>query len=216
MPVTSLQAATGMPLFGRAPFVTTQPFTYRDSYTLERYVEEIRQHLDELQSVVGELSTELSDAITSQDTTIANTITMLESEMASLRNELIALIEKATATGVIRNPVYGELDDLERVFGDVYDNVRAHALFAPDYDGMELTAQEYDGLELGAREYDLRATAVDNLVLGDFTGRDQFPYGKSLPPAEPITVLLTEADANERYVQRAPSVENFETQGGVA
>lgn len=209
MPI-SLQAAAGLLPYRRAPFTTSQPFTYRDSYTLERYTEEIRCHLDALHDTVNQLSTELTDAIAEQDATIQTTITRLETEMMQLRTDLMAMIEQATAQGVVRNPVYGELDNLERVFGDVYDNTRTHGLFAKDYDDMTLTAQEYDGLELGAREYDLRSTAVDNLVLGDFPGREQFPYGKSMPPAEPITVLLTEQDANKRYVRRNPTVSNFE------
>ena len=176
MPI-SLQAAAGMLPYRRAPFTTSQPFTYRDGYTLERYTEEIRCHLDALHDTVNELSGELTDAIAGQDATLQAAIARMEAQMTQLRTDLMAMIEQATAQGVVRNPVYGELDNLERVFGDMYDNMRTHGLFAKDYDDMALTAQEYDDLELGAREYDLRSTAVDNLVPGDFPGRGQFPYG---------------------------------------
>ena len=79
---------------------------------------------------------------------------------------------------------------------------------------MRLTAQEYDGLSLGAREYDLKATAVDNCIPGDFPGRSQFPYGKSMPenpPADMAYITQTEADA--RYVERNPTADNFDKKG---
>ena len=72
----------------------------------------------------------------------------------------------------------------------------------------------YDALGLSAREYDLRATAVDNCVPGDFPGRSQFPYDKSIPEGNPADVHLTQDSADAKYVQRNPTAANFETTGG--
>ena len=82
--------------------------------------------------------------------------------------------------------MYGRQDALQTVLDGMYDNTRNHALFWADYDDMALEASMYDALGLSAREYDLRATAVDNCVPGDFPGRSQFPYGKSIPEGHQV------------------------------
>ena len=195
-------------LFDGVP--TSVPFTYRDGLTTLQLIECLRHNLDVLQTDFNSLIESVNAAIDANNQDIKDMADNLLSQMASLREELIRLIEDTQGSGLAWSPVYGKQGSINAALGGLYDNTRTHALFAKDYDDMTLTAQEYDGLALGAREYDLRSTAVDNLVLGDFPGREQFPYGKSMPPAEPITVLLTEQDANKRYVRRNPSVSNFE------
>lgn len=190
--------------------LTSVPFTYRDGLTTLQLIECLRHNLDALQTDFNSLIESVNAAIDANNQDIRNMADNLLSQMASLREELIRLIEETQGSGLAWSPVYGKQGSINAALGGLYDNTRTHGLFAKDYDDMTLTAQEYDGLALGAREYDLRSTAVDNLVLGDFPGREQFPYGKSMPPAEPITVLLTEQDANKRYVRRNPSVSNFE------
>lgn len=189
---------------------TSVPFTYRDGLTTLQLIECLRHNLDVLQTDFNSLIESVNAAIDANNQDIKDMADNLLAQMASLREELIRLIEETQGSGLAWSPVYGQQGSINAALGGLYDNTRTHALFAKDYDDMTLTAQEYDGLELGAREYDLRSTAVDNLVLGDFPGRKQFPYGKSMPPAEPVTVLLTEQDANKRYVRRNPSVSNFE------
>lgn len=189
---------------------TSVPFTYRDGLTTLQLIECLRHNLDVLQTDFNSLIESVNAAMDANDQDIKAMADDLIARMAALRRELIRLIEETQGSGLAWSPVYGQQGSINAALGGLYDNTRTHALFAKDYDDMTLTAQEYDGLELGAREYDLRSTAVDNLVLGDFPGREQFPYGKSMPPAKPITVLLTERDANERYVRRNPSVSNFE------
>ena len=131
-------------------------------------------------------------------------------QMAALREELIRLIEQSQVTGVAWSPVYGKQDALQSVLDGMYDNVRVHGLFWEDYDDMQLEASMYDALGLPAREYDLRATAVDNCVPGDFPGRSQFPYGRSIPEGEPADIYLTRGDADSMYVQRNPTAQNFD------
>lgn len=189
---------------------TSVPFTYRDGLTTLQLIECLRHNLDVLQTDFNSLIESVNAAIDANNQDIRDMADNLIAQMAALRRELVQLIEETQGSGLAWSPVYGQQGSINAALGGLYDNTRTHALFAKDYDDMTLTAQEYDGLELDAREYDLRSTAVDNLVLGDFPGREQFPYGKSMPPAEPITVLLTEQDANKRYVRRNPSVSNFE------
>lgn len=190
---------------------TSVPFTYRDGLTTLQLIECIRCNLDTLQCDLSKLEGVTTDLAASVDKTLANTVAQVNKSMNDLRAELLALIHEMEQQGVATSPVYGITQPLGDVLGGMYDNARNHGLFWGDYDNMQLTAQEYDGLSLGAREYDLKATAVDNCVPGDFPGRSQFPYGKSMPenpPADMNYVTRTEADA--RYVERNPTADNFD------
>lgn len=160
---------------------TSVPFTYRDGATTLQLIECIRCNLDGLQSDFNMLVEQVNRSIADSDATIRQLADNLTSQMGVLRGELIRLIEQSQSTGLAWSPAYGKQDALQMVLDGMYDNARNHALFWSDYDGMELEASTYDGLGLSAREYDLRATAVDNCVPGDFPGRSQFPYGKSVP-----------------------------------
>lgn len=193
---------------------TSVPFTYRDGLTTLQLIECLKHNLDIIQCDLSKLEESTTDLAASMDKALADTVAQLNKEMAALRAELLALIHEMEQQGVATSPVYGGMQPLGQVLGGMYDNSRDHGLFWGDYDDMRLTAQEYDGLGLGAREYDLRATAVDNCVPGDFPGRSQFPYGKSMPE-NPMAdmAFLTQSEADARYVERNPTVANFETKG---
>lgn len=189
---------------------TSVPFTYRDGATTLQLIECIRCNLDSLQSDFNTLVEQVNQSIADSDATVRQLADNLVSQMAVLREELVRLIGQSQSTGLAWSPVYGKQDALQTVLDGMYDNTRNHALFWSDYDGMKLEASTYDGLGLSAREFDLHATAVDNCVPGDFPGRSQFPYGKSIPEGEPTEVYLTRFDADATYVQRHPTVSNFE------
>lgn len=189
---------------------TSVPFTYRDGATTLQLIECIRCNLDGLQSDFNALVEQVNQSIADNDATVRQLADNLVSQMAVLREELVRLIGQSQSTGLAWSPVYGERNALQTVLDGMYDNARGHALFWSDYDDMGLEASTYDGLGLSAREYDLRATAVDNYVPGDFPGRSQFPYGRSIPEGEPTDVYLTRLDADAAYVRRRPTVSNFE------
>lgn len=190
---------------------TSVPFTYRDGLTALQLIECLRHNLDTLQCDLGKLEEATTNLAASVDKTLADTATQLNNDMTALRAELLALIHEMEQQGVATSPVYGTTQPLGDVLGGMYDNSRNHGLFWGDYDNMQLTAQEYDGLALGAREYDLKATAVDNCVPGDFPGRSQFPYGKSMPE-NPVAdmAFITQSEADARYVERNPTADNFD------
>ena len=195
---------------------TSVPFTYRDGLTALQLIECIRCNLDGLQSDFNTLVEQVNKSIADNNTTVQQIADNLVTQMGVLRGELIRLIEQSQSTGLAWSPVYGRQDALQTVLDGMYDNTRNHALFWSDYDNMALEAFVYDALGLTARDYDLRATAVDNCVPGDFPGRSRFPYGKSIPEGEPADIYLTEGDADAKYVQRDPTVADFETPGGRA
>lgn len=191
---------------------TSVPFTYRDGLTTLQLIECLRHNLDTLQCDLSKLEETTSDLTTSVNKALADTVAQLNEAMAALRAELLALIHEMEQQGVATSPVYGTTQPLGQVLGGMYDNSRIHGLFFGDYDKMRLTAQEYDGLTLNAREYDLRATAVDNCVPGDFPGRSQFPYGKSMPENPPADMsFITQSEADARYVERNPTANNFDS-----
>ena len=193
---------------------TSVPFTYRDGLTALQLIECVEHNLDILQCDLGKLEETTTDLTASVDKALADTVAQINKDMADLRAEMLALIHEMEQQGVATSPVYGTTQPLGDVLGGMYDNARNHGLFWGDYDDMQLTAQEYDGLTLGAREYDLRATAVDNCVPGDFPGRSQFPYGKSMPENPPADMaFITQSEADARYVERNPTANNFDQKG---
>lgn len=199
-------------LFDGVP--TSVPFTYRDGLTTLQLIECLEDNLDTLQCDLGRLESATTDLATSVDKALSNTVAQLNQGMAALRAELLSLIHEMEQQGAATSPVYGITQPLGQVLGGMYDNSRNHGLFWGDYDNMRLTAQEYDGLTLNAREYDLRATAVDNCVPGDFPGRSQFPYGKSMPENPPADMsFITQSEADARYVERNPTADNFDRKG---
>lgn len=199
-------------LFDGAP--TSVPFTYRDGLTTLQLIECLRHNLDIIQCNLSKLEGVTTDLATSVDKAMADTVAQINQDMAALRAEMLALIHEMEQQGTATSPVYGTTQPLGQVLGGMYDNARNHGLFWGDYDGMQLTAQEYDGLALKAREYDLKATAVDNCVPGDFPGRTQFPYGKSMPENPPADMAyITQSEADARYVERNPTADNFDKKG---
>ena len=197
-------------LFDGVP--TSIPFTYRDGLTTLQLIECLRHNLDITQRDLSKVEEVTADLAASVDKALADTIAQLNRDMVSLRAELLSLIHEMEQQGVATSPAYGTTQPLGDVLGGMYDNSRDHGLFWGDYDAMRLTAQEYDGLTLGAREYDLRATAVDNCVPGDFPGRSQFPYGKSMPENPPADMsFITQSEADARYVERNPTANNFDS-----
>lgn len=199
-------------LFDGVP--TSVPFTYRDGLTTLQLIECLRHNLDILQCDLSKLEEYTTDFKASIDKTLADTVAQVNKSMSGLRAELLALIDEMKQQGVATSPVYGVTQPLGDVLGGMYDNAREHGLFWGDYDNMQLTAQEYDGLSLGAREYDLKATSVDNCVPGDFPGRTQFPYGKSMPENPPVDMaFITQSEADARYVERNPTADNFDKKG---
>lgn len=193
---------------------TSVPFTYRDGLTTLQLIECLKHNLDIIQCDLSKLEGITADLTASVDKALADTVVQINQNMADLRAEMLALIHEMEQQGTATSPVYGVTQPLGQVLGGMYDNSRNHGLFWGDYDDMQLTAQEYDGLSLGAREYDLKATAVDNCVPGDFPGRSQFPYGKSMPENPPADMsFITQSEADARYVERNPSVSNFENSG---
>lgn len=165
---------------------TSVPFTYRDGLTTLQLIECIRCNLDGLQSDFSTLVEQVNQSIADNNTTVQQIADNLVAQVGVLREELIHLIEQSQSTGLAWSPAYGRQDALQTVLDGMYDNTRNHALFWADYDDMALEASIYDALGLTAREYDLRATAVDNCVPGDFPGRSQFPYGKSIPEGHQV------------------------------
>lgn len=197
-------------LFDGVP--TSVPFTYRDGLTTLQLIECLRHNLDITQRDLSKVEEVTADLAASVDKAFADTIAQLNKDMAALRAELLSLIHEMEQQGAATSPVYGITQPLGQVLGGMYDNSRNHGLFWGDYDNMLLTAQEYDGLTLNAREYDLKATAVDNCVPGDFPGRSQFPYGKSMPENPPADMsFITQSEADARYVERNPTANNFDS-----
>lgn len=166
-------------LFDGVP--TSVPFTYRDGLTMLQLIECLKHNLCILQEQTNKLAATVNENQANTDKALQDVLAKVGHGLAALRAELVDMISRIETGGVNHCPVYGGVMPLDDILGHIYDNLRYHGLFWSDYDNMQLTAAEYDGLSLTARDYDLRATAVDNASPGDFSGRSQFPYGRSVP-----------------------------------
>ena len=172
----------GTPLGGiinRPYFSTMQPFAYRDTLNMLTWLRAVTCNLDTVREHVNEVGETVENMPIDIEKALQKIVDDTTAALAALDTTLRALIAESSSTGTVLSPVRGQVQSVQHVFEDMYDNVRVYALFAADYDTMGLSAEEYDSLEVRAREYDLHATDVRNAMLGDFTGvADFLPINK--------------------------------------
>ena len=172
----------GTPLGGmlsRPYFSTMQPFAYRDTLNMLTWLRAVTCNLDTLRERVNDIGDAVGKIPEDTETALQKIVDDTTAALAALDTTLRALIAESSSTGTVLSPVHGQVQSVQHVFEDMYDNVRVFALFAVDYDTMGLSAEEYDSLGARAREYDLHATDVRNAILGDFTGvADFLPINK--------------------------------------
>lgn len=152
-------------------YTTTQPFTYRDTMTVLREIEELKTNLNKMVDYLNDMSKDMDDLEDAVRKAIVDITERMDRALRALKEELITLIQQANRFGMTESPVRGDVQSVPFVLGDMYDNLRYHGLFAKDYDGLDMTAKEYDDHGFGARRYDLDAAVDRNAVPGDFTGR---------------------------------------------
>lgn len=155
-------------------YTTSQPFTYRDTLTTLREIEELKCNLNKLVDYLNDMSKDLDDFEKIVKKALENILIEFQQKLDSLESRLIETIKEANAHGIAESPVRGRIQALDFVLGDMYDNLRYYGLFAKDYDDMGLTAKEYDDMQTGARRYDLQASRRINPILGDYGGRGDF------------------------------------------
>ena len=172
----------GTPLGGilsRPYFSTMQPFAYRDTLNMLTWLRAIACNLDTVREHVNDIGETVENMPIDIETALQKIADDTTDALAALDTTLRALIAESSSTGTVISPVRGQVQSVQHVFEDMYDNVRLFALFAADYDAMGLSAEEYDSLGVRAREYDLHVTDVRNAMLGDFTGvADFLPINK--------------------------------------
>lgn len=192
---------------------TSVPFTFRDGLTTLELIERLRHCLLQLQTDVNTADGQTQANMDALKKTLDDAVASMTDAMAALDKEMRALVHESVASGVVVSPVRGEVQPVQAVLDDLYDNVRVFALFSADYDGLGLSAEEYDGLGMTSRVYDLHATDIVDATLGDFTdGRAHFPAGRPVggTPLPDSGVYLTKADAEATYMTLHPDVEQFE------
>lgn len=156
-------------------YATVQPFAYRDTLNLMTWVQAIQCNLEQLRQTYNDTIDQMSHDNDEWDKAFADAMADMAQAIADLEARLRSEIP-SFATGKVWSPVTGRQDSIQKTLDDLYDNVRVHAVFARDYDDMQLQAVEYDACEFTARGYDLYATDLIDDQLGAFAdGRDHFP-----------------------------------------
>lgn len=157
-------------------FSTMQPFAYRDTLNMLTWLRAIACNLDTVREHVNDIGETVENMPVDIEKALQKIVDDTADALAALDTTLRALIAESGATGTAFSPVRGQVQSVQRILDDMYDNVRVHALFSADYDAMALTAAEYDGVGMDARTYDLWPIDVPDAQLGDVVdARDHFP-----------------------------------------
>ena len=192
-------------------YTTSQPFTYRDTLTTLREIEELKCNLNKLVDYLNDMSKDLDDFEKIVKKALEEILVDFQKKLDALESRLIDTIKEANEHGIAESPVRGRIQSLDFVLGDMYDNLRYYGLFAKDYDDMNLTAKEYDDMQTGARRYDLQASRRLNPVMGDYRGRDDFWAKLPDMPTEPAQeTFLTKEEAENTYMTLHPDSNQFE------
>lgn len=206
----------GTPLGGilsRPYFSTMQPFAYRDTLNMLTWLRAVACNLDTVREHVNEVGSAVEKIPEDTEKALQKIVDDMTAALAALDTTLRALITDSTATGTAWSPVRGRTEAVQRIFDDLYDNVRVHALFSADYDAMALTAAEYDGVEMEARTYDLWPISAPNANLGDITdARAYFPRETPIGPPAPDDgdgYYLSHAEAAATYMPLNPQAKLF-------
>lgn len=207
----------GAPIGGilsRPYFSTMQPFAYRDTLNMLTWIQALCDNLNIVVEKTNEIGEGLNGIQPDVDKKIADVIDQTNKALTELEKELRALVETSYETGVARSPVRGVVQSVQTIFDDMYDNARVHALFARDYDDMELSVDEWEAVGMDARTYDLWPIDIPDAQLGDVEdARDHFPRERPIGP--PLTedengYFLSKNEAKNTYMPLNPEANNFQ------
>lgn len=200
-------------IINRPYFSTMQPFAYRDTLNMLTWLRAIACNLDTVREHVNDMGETVENIPADVEKALQKIVDDTADALAALEATLRALIAEGSATGTAFSPVRGQVQSVQHIFDDMYDNVRVHALFARDYDDMALTAAEYDGVGMDARTYDLWPIDVPDAQLGDVTdARDHFPRERPIGPPSPDDgdgYYLSHAEAAATYMPLNPQAKLF-------
>ena len=158
----------------------TQPFAYRDTVTLLRKLELLRDNLDTIADSVNDLirnhnalDDDSQKRFTAIEASVDNLTGMLP-DMINLRDGLINMIKQVAAGDniMVWSPAYGNQVTAQSAVEDTYDANRLFGLFAGDFDDLTMSPAGFDALEVSPRDFDLRSTDAINAVRGDITRND--------------------------------------------
>ena len=207
----------GTPLGGilnRPYFSTMQPFAYRDTLNMLTWIQALCDNLNIVVEKTNEIGEGLNSVQPEVDKKISDVIDQINKALTELEKELRALVETSCETGVARSPVRGVVQSVQTIFGDMYDNVRVHALFARDYDEMGLSAGEWEAVGMDARTYDLWPIDIPDAQLGDVTdAREHFPRERPIGPQltdDENGYFLSKNEAKNTYMPLNPEANNFQ------
>lgn len=156
-------------------YSTVQPFVYRDTLNMLTWLQALQCNIESLRTTYNDTIGKMESDDNEWDEAFAKAMADMAQALADLEARLRSDIP-SFATGKVWSPVYGRQDSVQNTLDDLYDNVRVHAMFAKDYDDMQLEASEYDALDMTSRGYDLYSVDLVDEQLGALVnGREHFP-----------------------------------------
>lgn len=194
-------------------YSTVQPFVYRDTLNMLTWLQALQCNVESLRTTYNDTIDKMQSDDNEWDEAFAKAMTDMAQALSDLEARLRADIP-SFSTGKVWSPVTGRQDSVQKTLDDLYDNVRVHAVFAKDYDDMQLQAGEYDACAFTARGYDLFSTDLIDEQLGACVdGREHFsprnPISGGVGDADP-DYWLSRREANETYMAKHPQANEFE------
>ena len=109
--------------------------------------------------------TEVEDALFDLNTTLRQVIAQnyqTLKEYSDAQDELLQNeIDNFSADNITAyDPTTGEIEPLDVVLSNIYDQTRGNALTATEFDALDLTATAFDAYEITAREFDITGKTI--------------------------------------------------------
>jgi hypothetical protein len=137
------------------PMANITPFTYRDGETFLEQLKRLREWIDYVNET---LQANINLVFSEDQAANASLVKQLNDTLLAFTNqwdqELLQLQNQAPTLAF--DPTNGtSTEPINKVIGNVYDNLRYYAYFADQLDTFQYTAAQWDAMQYSARHFDL-------------------------------------------------------------
>lgn len=127
-------------------------------------IERLQNEIDVLEDVKAN-KTDVETALFNLNTTLRQVIAQdyqTLKEYSDAQDELLQnQIDNFSADNITAyDPTTGQVEPLDVVLANIYDQTRGNALTATEFDELELTATAFDAYEITAREFDITGKTI--------------------------------------------------------
>lgn len=126
---------------------------------VEQQINSFVSRLDELELTVSNIQTDIND-INRNITALQQQIDKIDGPGGANGELSESQLEQIRQQMLIRNPITGTLDPVQKVCEDLFELHRIDGLTAQEYDDLEKTADEYIAYDMTAYQYAMQAKTI--------------------------------------------------------